>query len=232
MTDPNAASLTSARRPSRVSDPVLEVVAREKTVPARHTILHQGTVPAVAHVLLAGHTYRYQILSNGQRQITAILYPGDLCDLEAVVRGRADYSVGTLSACTLGEIPIGCVADHARIEPALQQSLWRHLRCDAAIARAWITNIGRRPALERVAHLFCETHARKSRLGLADETGYDSCLTQTELADALGMTMVHVNRVLRELRARGLIERTRGRLTLLDLPALVDLAGFNAGYLQ
>ena len=215
-----------------MSNPILQAVVRERIVPQRRDILRQATAPGIAHVLLSGHTYRYRILRDGRRQITAILYPGDMCDLEAVMRGHADYSVGTLTPCTLGEIPIERVTDAGWSEPEMALSLARHMRRDAAIAQEWLINIGRRPALERLAHLFCETHTRKVQLGIASADGYDACLTQMDLADALGLTNVHINRVLKTLRERGLIRREQGQMTLLDIPALEALAGFDPRYLQ
>ena len=232
MADPDAVPPAFGRRPERVTDPILHAVVREATVAAKRDILRQATVPQVAHVLLAGHTYRYRLLPNGLRQITAILYPGDLCDLEAVMHGRAEYGVGTLTACRLGEIPIERVRDAWTDEPALARELSRHMQREAAIAREWLVNVGRRPALQRMAHLFCETHARKAQWGIAHEDGYDACLTQADLADALGLTGVHINRVLRTLRERSLIRREKGRMTLLDVPALEALAGFDPSYLQ
>lgn len=218
--------------PGEETDPIRQAVVRQRTVPRRHDILRQSAVPEVAHVLLSGHTYRYRLLRNGRRQITAILMPGDMCDLSAVVLGRADYGVASLTACTLGEIPIERIRGANEPDPVLYRSLRTHSLRDASIAREWVSNIGRRSALERIAHLFCETYTRKSWLGLADEDGYDTCLTQFDLADVLGLTHVHVNRMLGELRDRGLIRRERGRMTLLDRAALEELAGFDPAYLQ
>ncbi|MCJ2140871.1 Crp/Fnr family transcriptional regulator [Methylobacterium sp. E-066] len=202
---------------------------RERTVPKQNEILVPGATPNVAHLLLAGHTCRYRMLQDGRRQITAILVPGDICDLEAILAGRSSYAVSTLTRCTLGEIPLSrFTAPH---DPALATSLQRRLRRDEAIAREWIVSLGRRDGIERTAHLFCELRWRLAEVGQATE---DSCklrITQHDLADALGLTSVHVNRVLMHLRAEGLIHLKAGQLTIIDRTRLKHLAQFDPAYL-
>ena len=214
------------------ADPLLAAVSRARSIPHRQDILRHGEVPGVAHVLLDGHTCRYQLLRNGHRQITAILVPGDLCDLEAVLRGRADYGVAALTPCTVGEIPLAAIHEPREPGAGIARALWQHVLRDEAIAREWLVNIGRRPALERVAHLFCELRARLEGVGLASADGFEMNLTQAELADALGLTGVHINRVIRSLRQGGLIRMDGPRLTILDRPALEALAGFDPAYLR
>lgn len=213
------------------ADPMMRAIVRERSVPHRHELLRHGEVPQVAHVLLGGHTCRYQLLRNGLRQITAILVPGDLCDVEAVLRGRADYGVAALTPCTVGEIPVGTLQDPDETGPDITRALWQRVLRDEAIAREWLVNIGRRPALERVAHLFCELRDRLAAVGLTNGDSYDMRLTQAELADALGLTGVHINRTVRALRTSGLIRTDGTRLTILDRPGLEALAGFDPAYL-
>ncbi|GJE62158.1 Crp/Fnr family transcriptional regulator [Methylobacterium trifolii] len=209
---------------------VLAAIERQRMVPARTDLLRQGETPAVAHILLTGHTCRFRTLRDGRRQILAILVPGDLCDLEAVLGARADYGVSALTACTVGEIPCRRLADDT--DAAMRAALWRHLLQDAAIAREWLVGMGRRNAQERLAHLFCELRVRLEAVGLAGTDFYETRITQVELADALGLTSVHVNRTLQELREAGLIRLANGRLTILDVPALERLAGFDPAYLR
>ena len=212
------------------SEPLLDAVVHEKTVRARTDVLLQGEVPTVAHVLLDGHTFRYRLLADGRRQITAVLMPGEVCDLEAVMRGRADYGVGALTDCILGEIPIARIADPTAAGPEMARLLWRSMLRDAAIAREWLVSLGCRTALERVAHLLCELRVRLRVAGLSSDDTLMR-LTQAELGALLGLSTVHVNRILQELRRTGLIELSASRMSILDIPALEKVAGFDPAYL-
>lgn len=214
------------------SDVVLRAVVREKVVKPGSDVLRQGDVPIIAHILLDGQTYRYRMLSDGRRQITAVLVPGDICDLEAVMRGRADYSVGTLTHCVLGEIPLDRIADPTTLDPEMTRALWRRLLRDEAISREWLVGMGRRSALEKVAHLLCEFWVRLEAVGLARASEMDMRLTQAELADVVGMSVVHINRILQELRRSGLIKLSDGVLWILDRLGLEALAGFDPAYLK
>ena len=211
---------------------LLDAVVREKVVNPRSDVLRQGDVPTVAHVLLDGHTYRYRLLHDGRRQITAVLVPGEICDLEAVMWGRADYSVGALTKCVLGEIPAEQVADPVALRPEMGRALWRRVLRDEAISREWLVSMGRRSALERVAHLLCELRVRMECVGLARAEEYDLDFTQMELSDILGLSAVHINRVLQQLRKTGLIQLSGGIVNILDLPTLEVVAGFDPTYLQ
>lgn len=229
----------SGNRSSRSSRPkltgaeaVLNAVVREKVWKPRSDVLRQGDVPKIAHVLLDGYTYRYRLLNDGRRQITALLVPGDVCDLEAVMRGRADYGVATLTRCTLGEIPAEMVADPTRLGPEMSQALWRRLLRDEAVSREWLVSVGRRSALERVAHILCELRVRLEAVGLANGPELEVGFTQLELADVLGLSAVHINRTLQELRRTGLIQLSGGTLSILDVPVLEAVAGFDPTYLQ
>lgn len=186
----------------------------------------------MAHVLLSGFTGRHRTLRNGQRQITALLVPGDLCDLEIVLRGWADCGITTLSPCVFGEIPLECVADPLQQEPELARTLLRYLLHRQAIDSERVLSLGQRSALQRLAHLFCELRERLHAIGLADEEGYNLPLTQFELAELTGMSSVHMNRTLQELRGQNLIAWRKGLLSLLDRPALEQLAEFDPTYLR
>ena len=214
------------------AEALLKAVVRERTVKPQSSILNQGDVPTTAHVLLEGHTYRYRLLADGRRQITAVLVPGDVCDLEAVMRGRADYSVNALTHCVLGEIPAGRVTDPTTLDPEMIRAVWRRLLRDEAISREWLVNMGRRHALEKVAHLLCEFQVRLEAIGLAPADKFDMSFTQAELADILGMSTVHINRTLQKLRKAELIELSGGKLSILNRPVLEMVAGFDPTYLQ
>ncbi len=203
---------------------------RERSIAKQHDLLLPGAEPGVAHLLLAGHACRSRMLRDGRRQITAILIPGDLCDPEAIVANRADYAVNTLTRCTVGEISLARIAalDHRD----LTATLGHRLRREAAIAREWIVSLGRRVGIERMAHLLCELRWRLAAVGFATEDSFEMRITQSDFADALGLTPVHVNRVLKSLRESRLIHLRGGQLTFLDRPRLERLAQFDPTYLE
>lgn len=207
-------------------------VVRKKAVGPRHDILNQGDAPQVAHLLIAGHIFRYRLLSNGRRQITAILVPGDVCDLEAVIRGRADYGVAALTDCSLAEIPRERIVEPSLGDSALLRTLMRRQLRDEAITREWLVGLGQRSAVERLGHLFCELWVRLDAVGLASADSFEMRITQGELAEATGITSVHLSRVLRQMRGAGLIRLSDGTLTILNWAELERMSGFEAGYLQ
>ncbi len=210
---------------------LMTIVNTEAVRPGFHVLL-QGDVPTAVHVLLDGQAYRYRRLEDGRRQIIAILVPGDICDLEAVMRGRADYGVATMTSCVFGELPVNTVADLTTIDPELAKALWRGLLRDQAVACEWLVNIGCRTALERVAHLICEFRLRLQAVGLTKGDAFRLQMTQAEIADLLGLSMVHVNRTLKRLRASGLVDYSKSIVSVLDVLALERVASFNPTYLQ
>ena len=214
------------------AEPLLKAVVRERIVKARSDVILQGDVPIVAHLLLEGHTYRYRLMSDGRRQITAVLMPGDVCDLEAVMQGRANYNVGAITTCILGEIPADRVADPTIFDLEMTRALWRRLLSDAAISREWLVGLGCNTALERVAHILCEFRVRLGRAGLMISNTLAIRLPQAILADILGLSIVHINRILRQLRISGLIEVLTGRIRIIDVPALELMAQFDPAYLH
>ncbi|MBX9934154.1 MAG: Crp/Fnr family transcriptional regulator [Methylobacterium sp.] len=211
---------------------LLGAVIREKKAAPQKDIVRQGQIPQVAHLLMAGHTCRYRMLGDGSRQITAILVPGDICDLEAALGGRANYGVAALTHCTVGEIPLHMIANPAANDHGIAEAIWSNLLRDEAIAREWMVGLGRRPALQRMAHLFCELRVRLRHVGLAIDDAFDMRVTQSELADVLGLSYVHVNRVLQELRRGGLIRMSGGVLAILDVARLEQMADFDPSYLR
>ncbi|MBD8907509.1 Crp/Fnr family transcriptional regulator [Methylorubrum zatmanii] len=207
------------------------IEASTRAVPAGADLIREGDRPEGMIVITEGFACRYKLRENGARQIMAYLIPGDVCDLDASVVNRMDHAVGTLSACRMARVAQDNGRDLLR-RPALTQALQTAALVDGATLREWLVNIGRRSAVERLAHLFCELFVRLSAVGLTSENGYDLPITQIDLADTTGMTSVHVNRSLGELKRAGLIERRGKRLTLRDLPHLMEVAEFRADYLH
>jgi CRP-like cAMP-binding protein len=183
------------------------------------------------YLILTGFAARYQVLPHGRRQITALLLPGDLCDLRACFGHPLDHSVGALSAVEAAFIPREALVTQAEHCPEMLHRLWAATARDEAIARQWLLNLGQRSALERAAHLLCEIFARLQKAGLAEESGCQLPLTQTDLGDILALSSVHVNRTLMKLRAMNLIWLHHYELVVHDVPGLQKLAGFDPSYL-
>lgn len=199
---------------------------------ADRKIIEEGDKPSDVLVVLEGWAIRYKILEDGSRQILAFLLPGDLCDICASVLQEMDHGVATLTPVTLARIPRAKMEALLADRPILTRAmLWAQLVNDA-VSRAWIVSLGRRDAFARVAHLFCELWARATNVGLALDHSIELPLTQTELSDALGLTAVHVNRVLQRLRSEGLIDLGGGILSIPDIGKLGKAAGFDANYLH
>jgi CRP-like cAMP-binding protein len=201
------------------------------TYPAGRTVIRAGEELNYSTLLLDGLLGRYKDLKNGQRQITHVHVAGDFADLHGFTLKRLDHSLLALTPCTVARAAHTRLRDITERMPHLTRVMWFSTNVDAAIHREWEVSLGRRSAIQRAAHLFCELHVRLGVVGLAEENGYRLAISQAELAECLGLTPVHVNRVLRDLRERGLVEFRGGRVSFQDLPALKRLAEFDPGYL-
>jgi CRP-like cAMP-binding protein len=205
---------------------------RPQKVPAHTDLIREGDRPGPLFVILDGWACRYKLLPEGTRQITAILMPGDVCDLHAFVLERMEHTIATLTPALVAIIPRQRLEGLIDSRPAIARSfLWTQL-VDEDTLRAWLVSMGRRDTLTRVAHLMCELYARARNIGLAKEGRLELPLTQIVLGDALGLTSVHVNRVLRKLRMSGIMHLTAGSLIIADLDRLVEVAGFDETYLH
>jgi CRP-like cAMP-binding protein len=199
--------------------------------PAGRTIVRAGEELNYSTLLLDGLIARYKDLKNGQRQITHVHVAGDFADLHGFSLKRLDHSLLALTPCTIARAAHSRLREITERLPHLTRMMWFSTNVDAAIHREWEVSLGRRSAIQRAAHLFCELHVRLGAVGLADALEYRLAISQAELAECLGLTPVHVNRVLRELRERGLVEFRNGRVMFHDLPGLKRLAEFDPGYL-
>jgi CRP-like cAMP-binding protein len=211
---------------------VLQLPLTMKAVPADSDIVREGERPTACCLVLDGFVCRYKLLHDGRRQILSFHIPGDIPDLQSLYLEVMDHSLGTLVPATVGFIPHRAIHDLHDRHTRLAKLFWRETLIDAAIFREWMASIGRRSAIERAARTLCEVLVRLRAVGLATDHHCELPLTQVELADALGISPVHVNRVLQELRATGLIMLSGGSLTVLDWAGLQEIGGFDPTYLH
>jgi CRP-like cAMP-binding protein len=198
---------------------------------ARRNIIREGDRPDHIHLIVEGWAARYKLLPDGARQITAFLLPGDFCDLHVTILGEMDHGIATLTRAKVAFIPRSKM-DALTDRPGLAKAFWWATLVDESVLRSWIVNVGRREAFEAVGHLICELYVRMRNVGLVTDNRFDLPVTQEEIADALGLTPVHVNRVLQRLRADDLISLRHGLLTIHDYARLEKAAGFNSNYLH
>lgn len=194
-------------------------------------IITEGENPDFVHVVLAGWAARYTILPDGSRMITAFLIPGDFCDMHVTTLSAMDHSILAVTDCKVAFARKGAIDDITRSTPALTRAFWRSTLVDEAVLRQWLVSVGRRDAKATLAHLLCELHVRLQLVGLAEDGDLQLPLTQTELADATGLTAVHVNRTLRALRQDGLIAEGPS-IRLRDIAGLREAGDFNPQYLH
>lgn len=211
---------------------IRDLSRQTRTVAPGRDIVSEGESPDHIHLILEGWAARYKIVPDGGRQITAFLIPGDLCDSNAAIIGQMDHGVGALTPVTVAFIPRTAADTLSLLHPNLVRLIWLSTLIDEAVLRAWIVNMGRRDAYGGIAHLMCELQARLRNVGLAGEDRFDLPLTQEAIADALGITPVHVNRVLHRMRSEGLIVLKGRVLTIVDSRKLGRAAGFDPAYLH
>jgi CRP-like cAMP-binding protein len=205
---------------------------RRKAFPAGRDIVHQGQVNSSAYILAKGWVCSYKVLTGGMRQIVDFQIPGDFLGLRSVLFRTADHNIEPVTKVEASEVMVEDLLDTFRKTPRLATAvLWAASR-DEAMVVEHLVGIGRRDAKERTAHFLLELGARLKLVGLESISGYDCPLSQYLLSDALGMSAVHVNRVLRELREDGLVTFQQGRVEIHDLAGLLKLADFDMAYLD
>jgi CRP-like cAMP-binding protein len=182
-------------------------------------------------VILAGWAASYQILRNGARQITRLLLPGDAFYLEPVHGPMGGEEVTTISACTIAHVSQPELRSAMAALPAVGEAMRGYAAMENAILANWVVNVGRRDALERIAHLICEVHYRLSVIDPELGSTMFFPLTQDDLADVLGLTPVHINRKLQQMRQEGLITLKSRQLTICNHARLAQIAGFDSLYL-
>ena len=211
---------------------ILELPLSVKEVGPDQDIVREGDRPSECCLLIDGFTCRYKLTEEGKRQIFSFHTAGDIPDLQSLHLRVMDHSMKTLTPCRVAFIPHDSLMDLGRSCPRIADVLWRDTLIDAAIFREWMLGIGRRSAYTRIAHLLCEIFVRLRAVGLTNGYECDFPITQTEIADALGLSTVHVNRSVQEMRGAGLIELRRGALAILDWDGLTKAGEFDPAYLH
>jgi CRP-like cAMP-binding protein len=194
-------------------------------------VIRRGEQLKESMLLVTGWAARTKDLRDGQRQISELHIPGDFVDLHGFTLKYLDHNVMTVTACRFAVAPHDRIREVTERYPHLARMWWLSTNMDAARYREWTVSLGRRSAIARMANLFCELLARLEIVNLAQGRGFDFPLTQQELSECLGLTAVHVNRTLQELRRRNLIEVEGRRATILDLEGLQSIAEFDPAYL-
>jgi CRP-like cAMP-binding protein len=211
---------------------LLRATTAQQRFPPDRELVRAGTAPPGLYVILSGFACRYVTLQSGQRQILSYLLPGDIFDVRACFAQKTDFFVQSLSEVRATTVPLPALMALTHRFPRLMRELWRLTAIEDAITRQWLLNVGRRTAIQRLAHLLCECFVRLRAAGGATGNTCSIPITQADIADALALTPVHVNRTLTRLRNAGLAELNRHQLTLLNAPALYAVAEFQPDYLH
>lgn len=193
-------------------------------------IREQGSAPQYLSIMVDGVARALRVLSDGRQQILAIFVAGDAMDCQSVV-ASASYGLYAMTDAIIARIPRDALTGFMRERPAVAYALWSESARQMAILQEWLLSLGRQSSYARLAHLICELAVRFGDAGLGDGLSYPLPLTQTDISDALGISPVHVNRVLQELRHAGLVSISHGSVHLMDRDALYRTAGFSPGYL-
>lgn len=202
------------------------------TIPARRDLIREGDAPRCLYLIVEGWGCHYRTLQDGRLQIVDFAIPGDLCDLNLFVLDRMDHAIGALTKLRVAEVGREVLHRIITNHPNITTALWWQELVSKSIHREWIVNVGQRNALERIAHLCCEMFLRLESVGLTDGFSCHFPPTQNDLANATGLTPVHVNRTIQQLRRKELIILAGKKLTIPDMRALQDAGLFNPAYLH
>lgn len=212
---------------------VLALPVTVRTVERHNFITRDGDLAKNSTVLLQGTAIRSKIVGTGHRQILSIHIRGELVDIQGALLAVADHHVQMLTSGKIGTIPREAMMKIAFERPAVGKAMWRNSMVDSSISREWLANIGRRDARTRIAHLLCEFSLRMKVAGLDIDGNYELPMTQEQVADATGLTPVHVNRTIKRLERDGLIERSQPRsIHVGDWRKLAEAGDFDSNYLH
>lgn len=209
-----------------------DLPGRRATFERNEDIVRQGDRPSECALIVDGFVCRYKLLGDGQRQIMSFHISGDIPDLQSLHLPVMDHSVAALTPVEVAFVPHAAIHDMTRACPEAAAVLWRDTLIDAAVFREWLAGVGRRTAHQRIAHLICEIYARMKAVGLVGGGSFRLPVTQVEIADSLGLTPVHVNRVLQDLRREGLIEYQGRSVTIGAWGRLQARGDFDPEYLH
>ncbi len=231
-----AAFLRGLERRDSLSDDEIKVISELPSRPAvfaaGEEIVMEGSRPKESCLVTSGFAARSQSLRSGERQFTAVHVPGDFVDLHSMMLKVMDHSVIALGPCKVAFVPHEKIREVTERNPHLARLFWLSTTVDGAIQRTWITCLGRRSAEQHLAHLICELYVRLEAAGIASGHAYEFPVTQAQLGDVLGLSVVHVNRKLKELRSAGLVDWRDGKVGIPDFEGLARLAEFDPTYLS
>lgn len=213
-------------------DALLALPYKLRQLNAGAHLFREGDHVASCCVIVSGFVSRHKIVADGARQILSVHMRGDGVDFQNAILERADHSIQALTRTEIAETPVKAVQELLAANPAVAAALWAETLVDASVHREWTANVGRRDARTRIAHLLCELGLREEAAGLSDRRTYQLPLTQEQLADAAGLTPVHVNRVLQGLRTDGILARDRGTVKIVDWDQLARIGDFRPAYLH
>jgi CRP-like cAMP-binding protein len=211
---------------------LLDLPHTVRTMGAGSHLIRDGDRPEHCCLLLSGFAHRYKITGEGGRQIISIHMASEFVDLQNGLLFVADHSVQSLTDVEVALIPQRAIEEVALGNRSVGRAMWIDTLIDASIFREWVVNVGRRDSRTRVSHLLCEFSLRLEAAGLASNHHYELPMTQEQLADAVGLTSVHVNRVLKQLGEEGLISRDRRRIIIEDWARMRQAGDFNERYLH
>ena len=231
-----AALIRRLRTTSAVTDEDIKAVdalpISVREYAAERTIVGDGQQATECCLIIKGFCARSKTTSEGRRQILSIHIPGEIPDLMSLHLHVMDHDLSTLTLCTLGFIHHDALRLLHRRQPNLADMFWRDTLIDAAMFREWIVNVGQRPAPARLAHVIVELRERLKVIGRIEGNRFEMPLTQEQIGEALGITAVHANRVIKQLRQEGIVAFHRGHVEVLDENKLMELAGFDDRYLH
>jgi CRP-like cAMP-binding protein len=208
------------------------IQGRTRTLPPRIDIVREREIPRTMRLMLSGWAYRYKQLPDGRRQIVGFFLPGDICDLHLSILESMDHSLATITQIEMAEVENDVFETTIAASRTLKSAFWWENLIAVAVLREWVLNLGQRTALERIAHLLCELYTRMEKIGLASNHQLEFPLTQMDLGETCGISTVHVNRILKELRRENLISFEGRLLTFPDMARLKSLATFDPRYLH
>lgn len=209
-----------------------QMFTEARVVPAGDDIVRDNDRPQHSTLIVSGVAARYKMLEEGERQITALHLPGDFVDLHSFLLKQMDHGVTAISQCRVATVPHSTLAELSLKHPHLTRLFWLLTLIDGSMHREWLVAMGRRPAIGQFAHLLCELRVRLGVIGASDGDHFVMPITQIDLSDILGLSTVHVNRVLQELRASNLVSWKGQNVSILNWEELCRVAEFDDRYLH